>query len=355
MVFFVCGGCGETLKKNQVEKHTFKCRSCQSLTCMDCSKEFWGNDYTTHTSCVSENEKYGGINYVAKENIGQKKQEEWVTLLKDKIASTKAINPRLENLFHRLLQYDNIPRKKAKFLNFLRSSKLGNEALAEEAWKYFEDVQQILSKRQNDQNSKPNQKNTDSQKVEEDVNSATQIDSSTTPEATQEEPQRKSKRERKEERQKKQTKVQKKDKRKRPIEDEGETQETEKPKKKKKATAAVKEEDEKANQENVEPEKAENGLEESMAQEGEDSEGASGHSPFKWKKAIHTILKDAPEEGMKMKKLKRKLFALYVGSKSEAAHRKSDVEIDALISKKLQRRNDKYVVVKDRVKLKNTS
>lgn len=323
---------------------------------MDCSKEFWGNDYASHTSCVSENEKYGGINYIAKENRGQKRQEEWVTLLKDKVASTKGINPQLKNLFDRLLQYNNIPRKKGKFLNFLKNSKLGNEALAAEAWTYFEEVQQILARRQNGQNNQASQNNTDSQKTEEDGNSAAQVDSTTAPEATEEEePQRKSKRERKEERQKKQTKVQKKDKRKRPVEDEGETQETEKPKKKMKKKAAAEEEDEKANQENMEPENAENGMDESMAQEGEDSEGTGGHSPFKWKKAIHTILKDAPEEGMKMKKLKRKLFALYVESKSEAAHRKSDVEIDALISKKLQRRNDKYVVVKDRVKLKNSS
>ena len=39
MVFFTCNACGESLKKNQVEKHyRFKCRQCEVLTCVDCHK-----------------------------------------------------------------------------------------------------------------------------------------------------------------------------------------------------------------------------------------------------------------------------------------------------------------------------
>jgi len=41
MVFYTCNGCGESLKKNKVEKHVTVCRSCQYMTCMDCSKDFW--------------------------------------------------------------------------------------------------------------------------------------------------------------------------------------------------------------------------------------------------------------------------------------------------------------------------
>ena len=43
MVVFICEVCNATLKKNQVDKHCFKCRSCQSVTCVDCSVTFWGN------------------------------------------------------------------------------------------------------------------------------------------------------------------------------------------------------------------------------------------------------------------------------------------------------------------------
>ena len=39
MVFFTCNACGESLKKNAVEKHyRNKCRNCEVLTCIDCHK-----------------------------------------------------------------------------------------------------------------------------------------------------------------------------------------------------------------------------------------------------------------------------------------------------------------------------
>ena len=60
MVFFVCDGCNETLKKNQVDKHASRCRVCTSVTCVDCSVSFYGNDYA-HTVCISEAEKYEGL------------------------------------------------------------------------------------------------------------------------------------------------------------------------------------------------------------------------------------------------------------------------------------------------------
>jgi DNA-directed RNA polymerase subunit RPC12/RpoP len=41
MVVFHCGSCGESLKKNQVDKHIgFTCRRVQTLSCADCGKDF---------------------------------------------------------------------------------------------------------------------------------------------------------------------------------------------------------------------------------------------------------------------------------------------------------------------------
>ena len=41
MVVFHCGGCGEALKKNQVDKHLGNiCRRAQTLSCIDCGKDF---------------------------------------------------------------------------------------------------------------------------------------------------------------------------------------------------------------------------------------------------------------------------------------------------------------------------
>jgi cell growth-regulating nucleolar protein len=66
MVFFVCEGCNESLKKNQVDKHAMKCHGCWAVTCVDCSVTFPGNDYAAHTSCVSEAQKYEGSLYKGK-------------------------------------------------------------------------------------------------------------------------------------------------------------------------------------------------------------------------------------------------------------------------------------------------
>lgn len=58
MVFFVCEGCNETLKKNQVEKHVLKCKVCYAVICIDCNKVFPENEYLKHNTCISEAEKY---------------------------------------------------------------------------------------------------------------------------------------------------------------------------------------------------------------------------------------------------------------------------------------------------------
>ena len=67
MVFFTCDKCGESLKKVQVVKHFSNCSS-HNYSCMDCQKTFDRKTYNTHLKCITENEKYGGKNYVAKEN-----------------------------------------------------------------------------------------------------------------------------------------------------------------------------------------------------------------------------------------------------------------------------------------------
>ena len=41
---------------------------------------FRGNEYEKHTQCISEEEKYSGKNYVAKQsaNKGEVKQQQWI-------------------------------------------------------------------------------------------------------------------------------------------------------------------------------------------------------------------------------------------------------------------------------------
>ena len=81
MVSFCCNACGRTVKKAQVEKHyQFECRDCNELSCIDCGQDFYGDDYASHTTCISEAEKYQGKLYKPKEkqNKGEHKQQEWL-------------------------------------------------------------------------------------------------------------------------------------------------------------------------------------------------------------------------------------------------------------------------------------
>ncbi|GIY23251.1 cell growth-regulating nucleolar protein [Caerostris extrusa] len=140
MVFFTCNACGQSVKKNQVENHTYQCRDCQSVSCMDCNKEFWGNEYKEHIKCISESEKYGPKDFKPKEssNKGELKQALWIQHINSTL-ETKKISGPLSGLLQQITQYTNIPRKKAKFENFLVNSlKIRNPKLISDAWEIFD-------------------------------------------------------------------------------------------------------------------------------------------------------------------------------------------------------------------------
>ncbi len=82
MVFFTCNACGQSIRKNRVEKHwQSECRNCEVLSCMDCGKDFHGEEYAGHTSCITEAEKYQGALFKGEKggaSKGEKKQQEWI-------------------------------------------------------------------------------------------------------------------------------------------------------------------------------------------------------------------------------------------------------------------------------------
>ena len=62
---FISGeNCGESFKKQKVRQHITSgpCRGA-SVTCIDCLKVFHGFEFESHTSCVSEAERYQGKLY----------------------------------------------------------------------------------------------------------------------------------------------------------------------------------------------------------------------------------------------------------------------------------------------------
>ena len=85
MVSFICNACGQTVRKAQVEKHYQNdCNNCDVLSCIDCGKDFHGDEYSSHTSCITEAEKYQGKLYKPKDklNKGEHKQQEWLKVIK---------------------------------------------------------------------------------------------------------------------------------------------------------------------------------------------------------------------------------------------------------------------------------
>ncbi|CAB3402327.1 unnamed protein product [Caenorhabditis bovis] len=132
MVFFSCNNCGEASKKNQVERHMYICKFA-TFSCIDCQLVFTKDTYKDHVKCITENQKYGGKNYVEKENKGEVKQNAWVDQVNRAIELV--VDPQVKELLKSVAGFANIPRKEAKFINFLKNSfRLRDNSLAVRAW-----------------------------------------------------------------------------------------------------------------------------------------------------------------------------------------------------------------------------
>ncbi|XP_072262551.1 cell growth-regulating nucleolar protein [Pyxicephalus adspersus] len=347
MVFFTCDACGESLKKGQVEKHTAICRNCQCLSCIDCGKDFWGDDYKNHLKCISEDQKYGGKAFEAKANKGDVKQQLWIQKIHE-VMNKPNITPNLKNILNQVSTYDNIPRKKAKFQNWMKNSlKIHNQAIQDQVWEIFAEATSTTKEAASKDSEKP-------------AGTATPEQTPKPSEST-EEAKKKSKRERKEERQKKNKKEKKdlnpeehmengtkKKGKKRKMEEESqesdEEDKTEKRKKKKKKHESDEEEVQENGEE--EPREQEDAVENSAEENNEEDTANKGK--FNWKGTIKSLLRQAPDNELPIKKLRKKVIAQYYAVSS--AQHKSEDEIFSTFNKKIHG-NPKFRVLKEKVKL----
>uniref|UniRef100_A0A8C8S2J0 Ly1 antibody reactive n=1 Tax=Pelusios castaneus TaxID=367368 RepID=A0A8C8S2J0_9SAUR len=240
MVVFTCSACGESVKKGQVEKHVNICRNCQCLSCMDCGKDFWGEDYKSHVKCISEDQKYGGKGYEAKTNRGDVKQQEWIQKIQE-VIKKPSISPKVRNILEQMHCYDNIPRKKVKFQNWMTNSmNIDNRALQDQVWDIFSEATSNKGPSTTEQ-EKPLKK-VGNQPVKSEVNPLPAEKN----EIADNLEKKKSKRERKEERQKNKKTEKKKVK----LESQQENSETKKGKKPKKKKEGSKDESEETSKSN---------------------------------------------------------------------------------------------------------
>lgn len=138
MVYFVCEGCNETLKKNQVDKHASRCRSCHAVTCVDCSVTFYGQDFEGHTVCISEAEKYEGALYKAKKVTKMNPQELWMSVVEEAANDASSAALSIQPFLSRLCDFGNVPRNQKKFTNFVKNSlKVYNDKVIDQIWEHL--------------------------------------------------------------------------------------------------------------------------------------------------------------------------------------------------------------------------
>ncbi|XP_045430142.1 cell growth-regulating nucleolar protein isoform X3 [Pipistrellus kuhlii] len=319
MVFFTCNACGESVKKIQVEKHVAVCRNCECLSCIDCGKDFWGEDYKNHVKCISEDQKYGGKGFEGKAHKGDIKQQAWVQEPASKGQDHQPLNP--------------VAKPPAEITTTVAPSKASDTASGQAEAK-------------------------------------------------------KNKRERKEERQKKR----KKEKKELKLENHQEKSKSQKSKKRKlrleaeqeaggegapeakgnKSECGVNGDVDKAGKRKrklseVEayskkkkmkcPALAEGGEPENHEAPAKGSapviwkalpSGLGGGGKFNWKGTIKAVLKQAPDNEIAVKKLRKKVLAQYYAVTAE--HHRSEEELLAIFNKKVSK-NPAFKLLKDKVKL----
>ncbi|XP_066135665.1 cell growth-regulating nucleolar protein [Saccopteryx bilineata] len=385
MVFFTCNACGESVKKIQVEKHVAVCRSCESLSCIDCGKDFWGEDYKNHVKCISENQKYGGKGYEGKTHKGDVKQQAWIQKINELIKRPN-VSPKVRELLEQISGFDNIPRKKAKFQNWMKNSlKVHNESVLEQVWNIFSEAS----------SSEPANKGQDQQprdQVATPAETSTEAAPSKANGTTEGRAEvKKNKRERKEERQK----ARKKEKKELKLNHQEKSQ-SQKPKKRKvgqeaeqdpggegalesagstgassrrkgrgrrHAEAAGVNRDAEEAETDTGPGSRKRKLSEVEANSKKKKIKFSGHAEggepenhdvppatgkFNWKGTIKAILKQAPDNEIALKKLRKKVLAQYYTVTAER-HR-SEEELLATFNRKVSK-NPTFQLLKDRVKL----
>ncbi|XP_035007681.1 cell growth-regulating nucleolar protein [Hippoglossus stenolepis] len=340
MVFFTCNACGESLKKAQVDKHVNMCRGCQVLSCIDCGKDFWGDDYKNHLKCVSENQKYGGKGYEAKANKGDVKQQQWIQKVNEAMDKPD-ISAKLKDVLKQVSVYDNVPRKKAKFQNWMRNSlKITNTSLHDEVWNILaaaDSAPEVPQQTKKDEQAAP--------EVQMQTNGNEEQNGQP---GVKKKKKKLNKKERKEARQQTNRKAPKNTDQ--TDTGEGERDQTGKNKKKDKKRKRSNEEDEEQNGHDAENETSNKKMKIVETAESEDTEDQKApKGKFNWKGNIKAVLKDSDDQELPVKKLRKKILAAYYSFTADGNF-KTEEEVLALFNKKISK-NPTFRVLKDRVKL----
>ncbi|CAG02010.1 unnamed protein product, partial [Tetraodon nigroviridis] len=337
MVFFTCNGCGESLKKAQVENHVNICRKCQVLSCIDCGKDFWGDDYKNHNKCISEDQKYGGKGFEAKANKGEVKQQQWIEKIHDAM-NKPGVSAKLKDVLGKVSAYDNVPRKKAKFQNWMKNSlKINNTSLHDEVW-------DILAAADNAAKTPAETNETENPVAEATVDSSGNQNGHGAVDKK-----KLNKRERKIARQQKNGKTVKATEESASLEPEDDLAGKKKKKDRKRQRSSEQDEDGEKN--GAELTKKKKKTFDQTAEESQENEEhqAVSRGKFNWKGNIKAILRASPDQEVPVKKLRKKVLAAYHSFTGDGNFR-TEEDLLALFNKKISN-NPKFIVKKERVRL----
>lgn len=346
MVVFTCGQCNESLKKNQVEKHyQSRCRNCNMLSCVDCGKDFYGDSYKEHIKCISEEEKYSGKNYKPKPNAnkGEVKQEQWLQKVQ-KAIDKSVTNHKLKTVLERMKDYPNIPRKKAKFENFvINSMNVRDKKLVADVWEVLlahtdepvsDDTTAI------NENSVENGHKT---VVNSDVKIPSKIELK---EISKQE--RKAERKRLKNKERGENREIEMDKQNDSVIENSEKSQKKKSKKRKRQNTETEGDETETKKLYLDDTPDDKSLNVTSEETEGDSEETGKSRKFDWEGTITAVLSSKGE--VSLKKLKKKVLAQYL---AEGGKLKSEDKILAKLNKKINK-NPNFIVKKEKVKLKSS-
>ena len=128
MVYFECDSCNETLKKKQVQTHYMsKCRRATSFSCLTCHNHFDRDSIITHTSCISEEEKYQKGDPKAQELLKKKESMALLQKLKDNI----------DELDFSKIEWKGFKKTSKEILNMINVKKISIPRLVTELSKIY--------------------------------------------------------------------------------------------------------------------------------------------------------------------------------------------------------------------------
>lgn len=128
-----------------------------------------GNDYEAHIKCVTEEERYSGKGFTAKEKKGEKKQTAWVDMIQSVLDEQKNASSNVIRIIETISKHNNTPRKKPKFVNFVKNV-CGNKTNIkdiDQAWDIISVKLTALSNLNAQNNNKKKEDKTDDDSVSE--------------------------------------------------------------------------------------------------------------------------------------------------------------------------------------------